>query len=125
MARNAPAVVKRAGDDPLAGEHHRLVHRLLLAPSVAGFLLVAGDEMNAEINGQPDQDRRESDGQNVQMADGQGGEGHAVAQADHQTKHRLERTPGLAVGVMKINDETTSETRTARVASRLDCSISS
>ena len=55
------------------------------------LLFVAADEVNAEINGQPDQHGREGDGENVEAADGQRGEPKGVAQADDQAEGGFER----------------------------------
>ena len=69
IARNAAGGGQAAGENALPGKHHRLGQRRFLALAVPQFLLVAGDQVHAVINGQADQDRHEGDRQDVQVAD--------------------------------------------------------
>ena len=71
MARNAPAVVNAPVKIPCPVNTIAFVMRLGLALAVVQFLLVARDQMDAEINRQPDQDGHKRDRQDVQMPDHQ------------------------------------------------------
>ena len=48
------------------------------------FLFEAADQMHSEVDGQPDEHRSEGDGQDVEMANHQGGVAHRVAEPDQQ-----------------------------------------
>ena len=82
---------ERPCEDAHARVHDGLLHRHLFAAAVAQFLLVARDEMHPEVNRQPDQDRHEGDGENVQVPHRQRGEAHRVGDAHQQAERRLQR----------------------------------
>ena len=77
------------------------------------FLLVARDQMYAEVNREPDQDGHKCYRQDVQMSHHRRGKGHRIAQSYHQTKGGLERPPGLVVAVNK-NQRAHNERHDAR-----------
>ena len=86
-----------AGEDALPRVHHRQLHRPVLTAAVAQLLLVARDEVDAEIDRQSDEHRHEGDREDVEMADGERGVAHSVAEPDDEAEHGLERAAGLAV----------------------------
>src|SRR5581483_11449478 len=90
---------QRAGKNSLAGKNNRRSHGRFLTPSQPQLLLVPGDQMDAEVNGQPDENGHKGDGQNIQVPDHQRGESQRVPQPDQQAERGFERPPGSLVGV--------------------------
>ncbi len=86
-------------ENPLAGIDHRLGQRCFRGLAVAQFLLVSGNQVHPVINGQADQDGHEGDGQDVQVADGEGGEGERVSQAHDQANRGFDRPSRLLVAI--------------------------
>ena len=65
--------------------------------------------MHPVINGQTDENRHEGDCQNIQVSDGERGEGKRVAQADDQAQGRFHGPAGLLVAVDE--DESANQQR--------------
>ena len=66
---------------------------------MAQFLLVTGNEMNAKINSQTNQNRDKGDRENIQVPHGQGGEAHCVGQAKQQAERSFQWPSGFVVAV--------------------------
>ena len=81
----------------MSGVDHRTTDGRERRFTLFQFFFEAADQMHSEVDGQPDEHRSEGDGQDVEMADHQGGVPHRVAEADQQRDHGLLRSAAVVV----------------------------
>src|SRR5436190_4645848 len=92
----------------------------MVAP-MAQFFFVARNKMDAEINGDADQNRRKRYGEEVQMTDHCRREGHGVSKSYQQTKRRFDWPPRLVIAIHENqrHDDERNNRRLFSIALRL------
>ena len=85
------------GKNTLAGINHRSAESLKFCGSNVKFLFEPTDEMNPKIDCQADEHRDESDGENIEMTDGESGVTHGITKADQQGTDCFKRASDLLV----------------------------